>query len=112
MEMMMKKMKKNTVKLKVLYINQVLFKIVNVNSILIFKMMLEIALLQQMMSVVRNVKVMRIWNLCYFVRNVDVQLDIVIVKHLILQIKYYVIHVEHINKDDYAFLNFYINNIL
>lgn len=80
--------------------------------------MQEIVLLLQMMKYVKNVKEMMIWNLCYFVKNVDVLCVIVIVNHLIIQIKFYVILVELINKDEIYYIIYLIiffnlhNNIM
>lgn len=71
-----------------------------------------------MMKYVKNVKEMMIWNLCYFVKNVDVLCVIVIVNHLIIQIKFYVILVELINKDEIYYIIYLIiffnlhNNIM
>lgn len=80
--------------------------------------MQEIVLLLQMMKYVKNVKEMMIWNLCYFVKNVDVLYDIVIVNHPTIQIKFYVILVELINKDEIYYIIYLIiffnlhNNIM
>lgn len=71
-----------------------------------------------MMKYVKNVKEMMIWNLCYFVKNVDVLYVIVIVNHPIIQIKFYVILVELINKDEIYYIIYLIiffnlhNNIM
>lgn len=71
-----------------------------------------------MMKYVKNVKEMMIWNLCYFVKNVDVLYDIVIVNHPTIQIKFYVILVELINKDEIYYIIYLIiffnlhNNIM
>lgn len=71
-----------------------------------------------MMKFVKNVKEMMIWNLCYFVKNVDVLYDIVIVNHPTIQIKFYVILVELINKDEIYYIIYLIiffnlhNNIM
>lgn len=54
-----------------------------------------------MMKFVKNAKEMMIWKQCYFVKNVDVLYVIVIVNHLIILIKYYVMNAELINKGDF-----------